>query len=80
MAPSSALPVGATRVVSEMQPLQVDPAMPGSGLLNAVLALLAQPDEDERDSRQEGSERILDMTVSGFLVVCVISSCHQYTN
>ncbi|KAF6763856.1 hypothetical protein DFP72DRAFT_986592 [Ephemerocybe angulata] len=38
MAPSSALPVGAARVMSEMQPVPVNPAMPGSALLNSVLA------------------------------------------
>ena len=66
MAPSSALPIGATRVVSEMQPVPIDPSQPGSGLLNAVLALLApqNPDENERYD-----EEILDLTVSGFLVV-----------
>lgn len=66
MAPSSALPIGATRVVSEMQPVPVDPSQPGSGLLNAVLALLApqNPDENERYD-----EEILDLTVSGFLIV-----------
>ncbi|OBZ65730.1 mRNA cleavage and polyadenylation factor CLP1 [Grifola frondosa] len=39
MAPTSALPIGAARVVSEMQPLLVDPAQAGSGLYNAVLDL-----------------------------------------
>ncbi|KAF8969715.1 Pre-mRNA cleavage complex II protein Clp1-domain-containing protein [Flammula alnicola] len=66
MAPSDALPVGATRTVSEMQPVLVDPASPGSGLLNAVLALLspANPDENERYD-----EEILDLPVVGFLIV-----------
>jgi hypothetical protein len=66
MAPSSALPIGATRVVSEMQPVTIDPAQPGSGLLNAILALLAPPNPDEAERYDE---EILDLTVTGFLVV-----------
>jgi polyribonucleotide 5'-hydroxyl-kinase len=68
MAPSSALPIGATRVVSEMQPIPVDPATPGSGLVNSVLAVLApaNPDEAERYD-----EEILDLPVLGFVVMCV---------
>jgi polyribonucleotide 5'-hydroxyl-kinase len=68
MAPSSALPIGATRVVSEMQPVQVDPAQAGSGLLNTVIALLAQPNPDENERYDE---EILDLNVAGFLVVYV---------
>lgn len=66
MAPSSALPVGAARVVSEIQPVLVDPLQPGSGLLNAVLAVLApyHPDENERYD-----EELLDLTVVGFIVM-----------
>ncbi|PBK92963.1 hypothetical protein ARMGADRAFT_1012667 [Armillaria gallica] len=66
MAPSDALPVGAKRVVSETQPVLVNPSQPGSGLLNAVLALLSpfNPDENERYD-----EEILDLTVVGFLVI-----------
>ncbi|KAF8809060.1 hypothetical protein BYT27DRAFT_7095233 [Phlegmacium glaucopus] len=66
MAPSDVLPVGATRVVSEMQPTLVDPASPGSGLLNCVLALLAPPNPDENERYDE---EILDLTVVGFLIV-----------
>lgn len=71
MAPSSALPIGAARVVSEMQPVPIDPSQPGSGLLNAVLALLApfNPDENERYD-----EEILDLTVAGFIVMYVFGS------
>ena len=49
-----------------MQPVQVDPAAPGSGLLNALLAVLAplNPDENERYD-----EELLDLTVSGFIAV-----------
>lgn len=66
MAPSSALPIGATRTVSEMQPVRVDPSSPGSGLLNAVLALLAPPHQDEAERYDE---EVLDLHVVGFLAV-----------
>ncbi|KAG2020161.1 cleavage/polyadenylation factor ia subunit Clp1p [Coprinopsis cinerea AmutBmut pab1-1] len=66
MAPSSALPINAMRQVSEMQPVPVNPASPGSGLHGAVLALLApfNPDENERYD-----EEILDLSVIGFVYV-----------
>jgi len=66
MAPSSALPIGFARTVSEMQPVPVDPSQPGSGLLNAVLALLAPPNPDENERYDE---EILDLTVTGFLII-----------
>ncbi|TFK42324.1 Pre-mRNA cleavage complex II protein Clp1-domain-containing protein [Crucibulum laeve] len=66
MAPSSALPIGATRVVSEMQPVAIDPSQPGSGLLNSVLAILAPPNPDENERYDE---EILDLTVVGFIIV-----------
>lgn len=69
MAPTSALPIGATRVVSEMQPLLVDPAQPRSGLYNAVLALLSSPNPDESERYDE---EILDLPAVGFIVVCVL--------
>ncbi|KIY70120.1 hypothetical protein CYLTODRAFT_488383 [Cylindrobasidium torrendii FP15055 ss-10] len=62
MAPSDALPVGAKRAVSETQPDRVDPAKPGSGLLNAVLAIMSPPVNGDE-------EEILDRTVIGFVVV-----------
>lgn len=70
MAPSSALPIGAERVVSELQPIPIDPSQRGTGLLNAVVALLApqNPDESERYD-----EEVLDLPVSAFFVVCVVS-------
>ncbi|KAH9966851.1 hypothetical protein BC827DRAFT_1153171 [Russula dissimulans] len=43
MAPCSALQIGAMHTMNEMQPMTLDPASPGSGLLNAVVALLAPP-------------------------------------
>lgn len=66
MAPSSALPIGGTRIVSEMQPVLIDPAQPGSGLLNALVALLAPPHPDEAERYDE---EILDLNVIGFLVM-----------
>lgn len=68
MAPTSALPIGATRVVSEMQPLLVDAAQPGSGLFNAVLAVLAPPNPDESERYDE---EVLDLPVLGYIVVYV---------
>lgn len=66
MAPSSALPIGAERVVSELQPIPVDPSQKGSGLLNAVLALL-QPQIPDENERYEGE--VLDLPVAAFFVV-----------
>jgi len=74
MAPSSALPIGATRVVSEMQPVPVDPAQPGSGLLNAVLAVLAPPNSDENERYDE---EILDLSVTGFIIVTNLDIPHR---
>lgn len=65
MAPTSALPIGAQRTISETQPIAVDPSIPGSGLLNAVLALLAPTRSDQVGVE----EQIVDMDVVGFLVV-----------
>jgi polyribonucleotide 5'-hydroxyl-kinase len=70
MAPSSALPIGGTRIISEMQPVVVEPSQSGSGLLNAILALLAPPNPDESERYDE---EILDLNVIGFLVMYVSS-------
>ena len=70
MAPTSALPVGATRVVSEMQPLLVDANVPGSGLYNAVLAILAPPNPDESERYDE---EVLDLHVVGYIVMYVFN-------
>ncbi|KAI9069980.1 hypothetical protein FKP32DRAFT_1663111 [Trametes sanguinea] len=69
MAPTSALPIGATRAVSEMQPLLVDPAMPGSGLYNAVLAILAPPNPDESERYDE---EVLDLPAVGYVVITAL--------
>lgn len=74
MAPSSALPIGAARVVSEIQPVPIDPAQPGSGLLNAVLGLLAPPNPDESERYDE---EILDLTVTGFLIITNLDIPHR---
>ncbi|KAF8590063.1 Clp1-domain-containing protein [Ramaria rubella] len=68
MAPTSALPIGASRVVSEMQPVLVDPAQSGSGLLNAVLALLVPSECAPTD------DMLLDSDVSGFLIVMSVDT------
>ncbi|KAG8915064.1 hypothetical protein FRC02_004685 [Tulasnella sp. 418] len=41
MPPSSAMPIGASRVVSEIVPTGVEPSSPG--VLNSILALLPLP-------------------------------------
>src|SRR5260370_8770079 len=73
MAPSSALPIGSAAIVTELKPIRVDPGIPGSGLLNTVLALLSPvqhqvgtwPSEDLSD------EEILEGDVAGFFIVYV---------
>ncbi|KAI0006202.1 Pre-mRNA cleavage complex II protein Clp1-domain-containing protein [Russula compacta] len=67
MAPSSALPIGATRTVNEMQPISLEPSSPGSGLLNAIVALLSPPVHPEETERYD--EEVLDLPVSGFLAI-----------
>jgi len=67
MAPNSALPIGAARVVSETQPILVKPDAPGSGLLNRVLALLSLP--ANQDPAERYDEELLDLDVAGFLYV-----------
>ncbi|CAK5277587.1 unnamed protein product [Mycena citricolor] len=68
MAPSSALPIGAARTVSETQSVPIDPASPGSGLLNAVLAIVAPLSTDESERYDE---ELLDQPISGYLVMSV---------
>ncbi|TFK54718.1 cleavage/polyadenylation factor ia subunit Clp1p [Heliocybe sulcata] len=69
MAPQSALPIGATRSLSEMQPVPVDASKAGSRLVNAVLALLAPPNPDESERYDE---EILDLTVVGFVIITAL--------
>ncbi|KAJ7221034.1 Pre-mRNA cleavage complex II protein Clp1-domain-containing protein [Mycena haematopus] len=75
MAPSSALPIGAARAVSETQAVSIDPAMPGSGLLNAVLAVLALPTNTDESERYD--EEILDLPISGFIVITNLDIPHR---
>lgn len=77
MAPSSALPIGATRTVNEMHPIPLDPASPGSGLLNAIVALLAPPVHPEETERYD--EEVLDLQVSGFLAMFVFTISSSLT-
>lgn len=67
MAPSSALPIGASRAVSELLPLHVDPSSSSSGLLNSVLALLVSTAGDG----EQYDEEIADLPVQGFVIVYV---------
>ncbi|KAH8826944.1 Pre-mRNA cleavage complex II protein Clp1-domain-containing protein [Flagelloscypha sp. PMI_526] len=71
MAPSSALPIGASRVLSEMQPVLIDPTQPGSGLLNAVAAIVAFPPENPNTTEGTHLEenQLIDTTVAGFIVI-----------
>ena len=67
MAPSSALPIGASRTVSELLPLHIEPSSPSSGLLNSVLALLASTASDG----EQYDEELADLPVQGFIIVYV---------
>lgn len=67
MAPSSALPIGATRTVSEMVPVKLDAAMHGARLQNTLMALLEQ--RDDSGEHEPYDEDILDRAVAGFLAV-----------
>jgi polyribonucleotide 5'-hydroxyl-kinase len=67
MAPSSALPIGASRAVSELLPLHVDLSSPSSGVLNSVLALLASTASDG----EQYDEELIDLPVRGFVIVYV---------
>ncbi|KAJ7087751.1 Pre-mRNA cleavage complex II protein Clp1-domain-containing protein [Mycena epipterygia] len=75
MAPSSALPIGAARAVSETQAVSIDPSQPGSGLLNAVLAVLAPPVNTDESERYD--EEILDLPISGFIIVTNLDIPHR---
>lgn len=76
MAPSSALPIGASRAVSELLPLHVDPSSPSSGVLNSVLALLATTASDG----EQYDEEIVDLPVYGFIIVCVNDTIFTWSN
>ncbi|KAG8947909.1 Cleavage polyadenylation factor subunit clp1 [Tulasnella sp. 419] len=68
MAPSSALPIGASRVVSEMVPTRVEPSSPG--VLNSILALLPPPPQSPvSDEEAIPEDFLLSSDVVGFLLV-----------
>ncbi|KAF9506638.1 hypothetical protein BS47DRAFT_1378074 [Hydnum rufescens UP504] len=78
LAPSSALPIGAAPIISETKPVRVDPAIPGSGLMNSLLAVLT-PIPPRAASIGSGAtmpepsdEEILHRDVAGFLLVNAI--------
>jgi len=72
MAPSSALPIGSAAIVTELKPIKVDPGIPGSGLLNTVLALLSPVQHHGGTSEDASDEEILECDVAGFLIVTAI--------
>jgi len=74
MAPSSALPVGASRTVSEMQPVRIDPSQRSSGLLNALLALLAPA---SAPAAELSNDQIPDLDVAGFVLVSTIDMANR---
>lgn len=73
MAPSSALPIGSAAIVTELKPIKVDPGIPGSGLLNTVLALLSPVPHQAGTliSEELSDEEILECDVTGFLIMYV---------
>jgi polyribonucleotide 5'-hydroxyl-kinase len=70
MAPSSALPIGAARVITALQPMKVDPSQAGSGILNALLALLSPLPPGTNIS--DVGEGLIDVDVAGYLLVYVL--------
>ena len=75
MAPSSALPIGGQRRISEVQAIPVDPALSGSGLLNAVLALLAP-----FDAGHDENGHFADHDIAGYLIVYVYGTSRCVPN
>lgn len=65
LAPSSALPIGATRAIGETQPVRVDTE--SGGVLHSVLALLSP-----FDSANPSDQELLQQEVAGFLIVTAI--------
>ena len=79
VAPSSALPIGAERAVSELQVVKLDPVNSSndlSSLLHSILALVEPPrgggGPGKPDSSAEPTDdELLGASVLGFLQVCV---------
>lgn len=67
MAPSSALPIGASRVITELQPVAVDPA--SNGLLHVVLALLPSAAQLKKQEEDFTDEELVTADVVGFILV-----------
>ncbi|ELU45741.1 coiled-coil domain-containing protein MTMR15 [Rhizoctonia solani AG-1 IA] len=65
LVPSSALPIGATRAIGEIQPVRVD--VESGGILHSVLALLAPFDSPPSD------QMLLQQEVNGFLIVLLFT-------
>ncbi|KAG8954256.1 Cleavage polyadenylation factor subunit clp1, partial [Tulasnella sp. 424] len=75
MAPSSALPIGGNRVITELEPIPVDPA--SGGLLNTVLALLPLPPSQHGAVKAEedfSDDDLLTTDVVGFLLVAAVDT------
>jgi len=86
MAPSSALPIGSTPIISETKPVKIDPSQPGSGLLNTLLAILTPIPEkttlpaaigSESKKPSPTDEEILARDVAGFVLVNSIDIPHR---
>jgi len=78
MAPSSALPIGASRVITELQPDPVDPA--NGGLLNAVLALLPLPSSHvnkKKIDEEPTDEELISSDIAGFILVTAVDNAKQ---
>ncbi|KAG9015924.1 Cleavage polyadenylation factor subunit clp1 [Tulasnella sp. 427] len=70
MAPSSALPIGGSRIITELEPIPVDPTT--GSLLNAILALLPLPPSQHGAIKVDEDftiEELLTTDVAGFLLV-----------
>ncbi|KAG8900998.1 Cleavage polyadenylation factor subunit clp1 [Tulasnella sp. 403] len=76
MAPSSALPIGATRVITELEPTSVDLRSPG--LLNTLLALMPiQPNQTAGAIKAEdeySNDELITSDVAGFVLVTAVDA------
>ncbi|PVG01138.1 hypothetical protein CPB86DRAFT_773489 [Serendipita vermifera] len=62
-APSSALPIGASRILGEMKPTKIDPSQPGSRIVNSILAVTTLTEVPQLE------EDIVDADIMGFIVI-----------
>ena len=85
VAPSSALPIGAERTLSEMQVVKLDPVNSPSDLsllLHSVLALIEPPAalehheenaaSEETPAKEYNDDELLGSTLLGFIHMCVL--------